>query len=69
MNPYRKPTEQNFRNKNHSYSSSSVPRLNKSSAIYMQNVDNNSAPQSQFQPNEDLNESFTSNNYNNTFYD
>ncbi|CAB4475233.1 hypothetical protein RhiirA5_425234 [Rhizophagus irregularis] len=67
MNPYRKPTEQNFRNKNsdsHSYSSSSVPRLNRSSAIYMQNVDN----KSQFQPNEDLNESF-SNNYNNTFYD
>ncbi|CAB4397668.1 uncharacterized protein OCT59_009233 [Rhizophagus irregularis] len=72
MNPYRKPTEQNFRNKNsgstHSYSSSSVPQLNRSSAIYMQNIDNNRAPQSQFQPNEDLNESF-SNNYNNTFYD
>ncbi|RGB42756.1 hypothetical protein C1646_750657 [Rhizophagus diaphanus] len=61
MNPYRKPTEQNFRNKNsstHSYSSSSVPQLNRSSAIYMQNIDNNRAPHSQFQPNEDLNEYF-----------
>jgi hypothetical protein len=68
MNPYRKPTEQNFRNKNsdaHSYSSSSLLPLNRSSAVYMQNVDNNRI---QFQPNEDLSESF-SDDYNNTLYD
>src|SRR5581483_6380395 len=67
MNPYRKPTEQNFRNKNsdvHSYPSVAVPQLNRSPAAYMQNVDNNHTSQSQFQPNnENLNESF-SNNYN-----
>ena len=62
MNPYLKPTEQNFRNKStsdvHSYSSVAVPQLNRSSAVYMQNIDNNRTSQ----PNdEDLNESFCGN--------
>ncbi|GBC02302.1 hypothetical protein RclHR1_04560001 [Rhizophagus clarus] len=47
MNPYRKP----------------APQLNRSSAVYMQNdVDNNiRISRSQFQPNDDLNETFRSN--------
>ena len=58
MNPYRRQTEQNFKHKNsdvHSYTSVTVPQLNRSSAVYVQNVDNNRT--SQFQP-KDLNESF-----------
>ncbi|RGB26062.1 hypothetical protein C1646_801057 [Rhizophagus diaphanus] len=52
MNPYRKPTDQNFRSDSHShsYSSSSVPPT-----IYMQNADN---IRTSFQSNKDLNESF-----------
>jgi hypothetical protein len=57
MHPYRKLTEQNFRNENRndarSYFSASVPRLNRSSA--------------QFQQNEGLNESFNSNYDNDNF--
>ena len=66
MNPYQRPTEQHFRNKttdatdSRSYSSASIPQvqqLNRSSAVYMQNVDNNRTYQYPFQPNEDLSES------------
>lgn len=60
MNPYRKPTDQNFRSDSHSYSSSSVPP-----AIYMQNADN---IRTSFQSNKDLNESFR-NNFKNNFSD
>ncbi|GBB83615.1 hypothetical protein RclHR1_10300004 [Rhizophagus clarus] len=67
MNPYRKPTEQNFRNQSsddaYSYSFVTVPQLNRSSAVYMQNFDN---IRSQFQPNvaddDNTNETF---NYDN----
>jgi len=65
MNPYRKPTKQNFRNKSsdvHSYSSVAVPQLNGSSAVYMQNVDNNRTSQSQFQPSDG---EYFSDNYDN----
>ncbi|CAB4399691.1 unnamed protein product [Rhizophagus irregularis] len=66
MNPYRKPNEQNFRNKSrsndaHSYSFMAVPQLNTRPAVNMQNVDNNRISRSQFQPDDDLNESFRSN--------
>ncbi|CAB4492626.1 hypothetical protein RhiirA1_493184 [Rhizophagus irregularis] len=69
MSPYRKPNEQNFRNKSrskdaHSYSFMAVPQLNTRPAVNMQNVDNNRISRSQFQPDDDLNESFRS-NYNN----
>jgi hypothetical protein len=63
MNPYRKPSEQNFRNENsndaHSYPFEAVPQLNRSTSVYMQNFDNNHL--SQFQQDNDLNESFRSN--------
>ncbi|CAB4440531.1 unnamed protein product [Rhizophagus irregularis] len=66
MSPYRKPNEQNFRNKSrsndaHSYSFMAVPQLNTRPAVNMQNVDNNRISRSQFQPDDDLNESFRSN--------
>ncbi|PKK70388.1 hypothetical protein RhiirC2_819216 [Rhizophagus irregularis] len=65
MSPYRKPNEQNFRNKSsndaQSYSFMTVPQQNRSSAVHMQNVDNNRISRSQFQPDDDLNESFRSN--------
>ncbi|CAG8718420.1 7349_t:CDS:2 [Rhizophagus irregularis] len=63
MSPYRKPNEQNFRNKssNDAQFFMTVPQLNRSPAVHMQNVDNNRISRSQFQPDDDLNESFRSN--------
>ncbi|CAB4399685.1 unnamed protein product [Rhizophagus irregularis] len=67
MSPYRKPNEQNFRNKssNDAQFFMTVPQLNRSPAVHMQNVDNNRISRSQFQPDDDLNESFRSNYYDN----
>ncbi|CAB4440536.1 unnamed protein product [Rhizophagus irregularis] len=67
MSPYRKPNEQSFRNKssNDAQFFMTVPQLNRSPAVHMQNVDNNRISRSQFQPDDDLNESFRSNYYDN----
>ncbi|GBB83616.1 hypothetical protein RclHR1_10300005 [Rhizophagus clarus] len=65
LNPYRKPNERNFKNQSnndaHSFSFVTAPQLNRTSAVYMQNVDNNHTSRSQFQPDDDLNESFRNN--------
>ncbi|RGB25031.1 hypothetical protein C1646_675901 [Rhizophagus diaphanus] len=67
MSPYRKLDEQNFRNKrsNDARFFMTVPQLNRSPAVHMQNVGNNHISRSQFQPDDDLNESFRSNYYDN----
>jgi hypothetical protein len=56
-NPYRKPNKQNFKNESNNdalaYSFMTVPQLNKSTAAYMQNVDNDHLSRPQFQQDND----------------